>query len=49
MLNLEDRQAEIYRPNQPVEVLDAPIGLSGKPVLPGLILQVDWLWKGAAG
>ncbi|MGB3496345.1 MAG: Uma2 family endonuclease [Elainellaceae cyanobacterium] len=44
LLNPEDKQAEIYRPGQAVEVLNAPDSLSGDPVLPGLILSLSWLW-----
>jgi Uma2 family endonuclease len=49
MLNPEDQQVEIYRPNEPVKVLNAPARLSGEPVLPGLVLQLDWLWRDKEG
>ncbi len=45
LLNPEDRQVEIYRPGQPVEVLQAPAILSGESVLPEFTLNLKWLWK----
>lgn len=45
LLNPEDKQAEIYRPGQAVEVLNAPDSLCGDPVLPGFTLNLTWLWK----
>lgn len=44
LLNPHDRQAEVYRPQQPPEVLLAPDVLSGEPVLPGFTLNLAWLW-----
>ncbi|MGB3495801.1 MAG: Uma2 family endonuclease [Elainellaceae cyanobacterium] len=44
LLNPEDKQAEIYRLGQAVEVLNAPDFLSGDPVLPGFVLSLSWLW-----
>jgi len=44
LLNPEDKQAEIYRPGQSVEVLNAPDSLSGDPVLSGFVLSLRWLW-----
>lgn len=44
LLNPRDRQAEVYRPQQPPEVLLAPDLLSGEPVLPGFTLNLAWLW-----
>jgi Uma2 family endonuclease len=44
LLDPEARQVEIYRPAQPVEVLQAPGSLAGDPVLPGLVLTLDWFW-----
>lgn len=45
LFNPEDRQVEIYRPDQPVEVLQAPTTLSGEFVLPGFTLDLEWFWK----
>ncbi|MCS6812851.1 MAG: Uma2 family endonuclease [Cyanobacteria bacterium] len=38
------RRVEIYRPGQPVEVLEAPTSLSGEAVLPGFILMLDSIY-----
>jgi Uma2 family endonuclease len=35
---------EIYRPQQPVEILEHPVNLSGENVLPGLRVDVQFLW-----
>ena len=40
LINPQDRQVEIYRQNQPVEVGIIPIKLSGENVLPGFELQL---------
>lgn len=45
LLNPIDKQVEIYCPSHPVEVLNAPITLSGDPVLPGFTLNLEWLWN----
>ncbi|HEV8715750.1 MAG TPA: Uma2 family endonuclease [Candidatus Binatia bacterium] len=39
-----DKRVYVYRPSQPVESLDNPATLSGDPVLPGFVLQVQELW-----
>jgi Uma2 family endonuclease len=38
LLNPQDHQVEIYRPGKAVEVLLAPLTLSGEDVLPGFVL-----------
>ncbi|PAX53311.1 hypothetical protein CK510_14680 [Brunnivagina elsteri CCALA 953] len=40
LINPQDKQVEIYRPNRDVEVLNSPISLSGEDVLPGFILDL---------
>lgn len=40
LINPQDRQVEIYRPNQPVETLLYPVTLSGEDVLPGFNLLI---------
>jgi Uma2 family endonuclease len=45
LINPQDRQVEIYRPQQPPEILQTPITISGEPVLPGFVLNVSWLWR----
>lgn len=41
LINPQNRSVEIYRPNQPVEVLSCPVTLLGENVLPGFILQIS--------
>jgi Uma2 family endonuclease len=38
LLNPKDRQVEIYRQGKAVEILQAPVTLSGEDVLPGFVL-----------
>ncbi len=38
------KRVSVYRPDQPVEVLDDPAAVSGDPVLPGFVLLVRELW-----
>jgi Uma2 family endonuclease len=45
LLDPLERHVHIYRPGQPVEVLDNPTTLSGEPVLPGFVLAVSELWE----
>jgi Uma2 family endonuclease len=39
-----DKRVHVYRPGQPVEILDNPPTLSGDPILPGFTLRVQELW-----
>jgi Uma2 family endonuclease len=41
LINPQDRQVEIYRLDQKVEVLTSPVILSGEDVLPGFELKID--------
>ena len=41
LINPQDRQVEICRPNQPPETLAYPVTLSGEAVLPGFDLLLD--------
>ncbi|MEH1850561.1 Uma2 family endonuclease [Nostoc sp.] len=41
LINPKNRQVEIYRSNQAVEVLQSPRNLSGEDVLPGFFLDLD--------
>ncbi|WP_299493365.1 Uma2 family endonuclease [Acaryochloris sp. IP29b_bin.137] len=43
-INPEDKQVEIYRPDQTLEVLQAPNTVSSESVLPGLSLYLEWMW-----
>jgi Uma2 family endonuclease len=40
LINRKAQHVEIYRPNQPVEVLSSPRTLSGEDILPGLTLDL---------
>lgn len=40
LIDPETRLVEIYRPNQPVQVLNNPTTLSGESVLPGFVLDL---------
>jgi Uma2 family endonuclease len=40
LINPQDQQVELYRPDQPVEVVALPITLSGETVLPGFQLSL---------
>ncbi len=39
-----EKRMYVYRPDQPVEVLDDPPAVSGDPVLSGFVLHVRELW-----
>lgn len=41
LINPQDRQVEIYRLGQPIEVLQSPATLSGEDVLPGFMLDLS--------
>jgi Uma2 family endonuclease len=40
LINPQQQQVEIYRPNQDVEIVQFPIKLSGEDVLPGFVLDL---------
>ncbi len=40
LINPQNQQVEIYRPNQIVEIIELPAGLSGEDILPGFILNL---------
>lgn len=42
-----DKQAYIYRPGEPVQLLDQPSRLSGDPLLPGFVLDLTDIWRPA--
>jgi Uma2 family endonuclease len=44
LINPQDRQVEIYRLDREVEVLVAPMTLSGEDVLPGFNLDLSTVW-----
>jgi Uma2 family endonuclease len=41
LLNRQNREVEIYRPDREVEIKRSPTTLSGKDVLPGFILSLE--------
>ena len=45
LINPEDKQVEIYRPRQDVEVLQSPSSVSGEEVLPEFSLNLGWIWS----
>jgi Uma2 family endonuclease len=46
LIDPKTRQVEIYRPDRPVEILQAPNTLSGDPLLPGFVLNLQPIWDG---
>ena len=40
LINPQSQQVEIYRQNQPIEIVSLPTNLSGEDVLPGFILEL---------
>jgi Uma2 family endonuclease len=44
LINRQDRQVEIYRQGQGVEVLENPSSLSGENVLLGFVLDLVPIW-----
>lgn len=43
LINPQDKQVEVYRPDQPIEILANPSSLSGEAVLPGFLLSLSRL------
>ncbi len=46
LIDLKNKQVEIYRLNQEVEVLQSPASLSGEEVLPGFVLDLQVVFEG---
>lgn len=44
LINPQQQQVEIYRLGQEVEVLNAPMTLSGEDIMPGFILDLTPIW-----
>ena len=44
LINRQQQQVEIYRPNQEVEILASPQTLSGEDILPGFVLDLSQIW-----
>lgn len=45
LLNPQDQQVEIYRPNQTVEILSKPKELSGENILINFMLNLALFWQ----
>ncbi|MEB3160343.1 MAG: Uma2 family endonuclease [Synechocystis sp.] len=45
LLDPKQKRVAIYRPGQPMEILNSPQTLSGESVLPGFELDVTFLWS----
>ncbi|AIE74661.1 MULTISPECIES: Uma2 family endonuclease [unclassified Synechocystis] len=41
LINLQQKQVEVYRPNQPTEIVNLPTNLSGEQVLPGFTISLS--------
>ncbi len=44
LINPKDRQVEIYRLGQEIEILQSPETVSGENVLPGFLLDLNSIW-----
>lgn len=44
LLNRKVKQVEVYRPNQPVDLLMFPATLSGESILPEFVLDLSEIW-----
>ncbi len=44
LINRQQQQVEIYRPNREVEILQSPQTLLGEDVLPGFVLNLAEIW-----
>ncbi len=44
LIDRKNRKVHIYRPNREPEILDNPEIVSGEPVLPGFVLQMEKIW-----
>jgi Uma2 family endonuclease len=44
LIDPSEKRVYVYKPGQPVTVLEDPVSVSGDPVLPGFVLPVRELW-----
>ena len=44
LIDPQNRRVHIYRPEQPVEILEEPASVSGEAVLPGFTLDLAVIW-----
>lgn len=45
LIDSANRVIYVYRPNQPIEHLENPTTISGEPVLPGFVLDLQRIWE----
>ncbi len=45
LINPQNTQVEIYRQGKEVEILDSPNTISGEDVLPGFVLNLEFIWE----
>lgn len=45
LIDPDNKQVHVYRPGQPVQVLDNPPAVSGEPELPGFVLDLERVWQ----
>lgn len=45
LINRKQGSVEIYRPNQPVEILQSPQTVSSEELLPGFVLDLKKIWS----
>ena len=44
LVDPRNRRVHVYRPDQPIEILEEPASVSGEPVLPGFTLDLSAFW-----
>ena len=44
LIDPQNRRVHVYRPGQPVDILEEPTAVSGDPVLPGFTLDLSAIW-----
>ena len=45
LIDPQNRQVEVYRRGQGVQILENPVALSGEDLLPGFILELKRVWQ----
>ena len=44
LIDPQNRRVHVYRPGEPVDILEEPTGVSADPVLPGFVLDLSAIW-----
>ncbi len=44
LIDRKNRTVSIHRPNRVVELLENAVSLSGEEILPGFVLNLQFLW-----